>query len=210
MSEREKPRWWSTGYGKVTAGLGVVGVIFTLAQLPVQLAGFPQTIKGSVNVVQDLFVSKSTVVTAGSIGKYDVRSFGIDAAIAAFGTPESRTGERGNCRLGWESKGIEIVFVATTGATCVSNQSAFCTARLTTHRWETQEGLHVGDSLRRLRSIYPDAPRAGGAGFEQTWILDQGELPCPVAETRSAAGLRAVTIGDNVDHLEIDYFGVGE
>ena len=210
MSEREQRRWWSTGYGKITALLGVVGVLFTLAQLPVQLAGFPQTIKSSVNVVQDLFASKSTVVSATSIGSHDIHSLGMSEAIAAFGPPESKTGARGVCTLRWESQGIVILFAATTGATCRPDQSFFCSATLTTHRWRTQQGLHVGDSLRRLRSIYPDVPRTGPAGIEQTWILDQGELPCPFADPSPAAGLRAVTIGDYVDHLEIDYFGVME
>jgi hypothetical protein len=211
VSEREKPRWWKTGYGRVTAVLGIVGVVFTFAQLPVQLAGFPQTVKGSINVVQDLFASKSTVVTASSIGPYDIRNFGITAAIDAFGSPESKTGDHGTCTLRWPSKGIEILFVSTTGATCVSNQSGFCAATLTTHQWRTQQGLHVGDSVQRLHSIYPDAPRADDSGGgELDWILDGGTLACPDAGDRPIAGLRAVSIGENVDHLALYYFSALE
>ena len=69
----------------------------------------------------------------------------------------------------------------------------------------------VGSLLGRLHTLYPDATRPGGSGFEQRWVLEPGALPCKVAnENGEAEGLQATTIGDHVDHLDVYYFALGE
>ena len=204
-----KPHWWRTGYGRLTAVLGLIAVVFAVAQLPVQLAGFPQTVKDSMNVIEDLFASKRTVVSASRIGKHDVSSLSLAGAVSAFGDPESRERHGFNCTLRWSSQGLEIVFVATTGHTCDPNESLFCVARLTTHRWQTSAGLHVGDSVEKLHALYPGAERVGEPRFDQEWALDIGTLGCPLFSP-AIAGLRAETIGETVNQLEIYHFNAGE
>jgi hypothetical protein len=189
--------------------MGFIGLVFALAQLPVKLAGFPQTVKDSINVIEDHF-SKSTTVTATRIGPFHVDRDGIDDAVSDFGRPDSRDAKRYECTLRWEQKGVEILFVSSTGSRCDPQRSAFCAATLTSHRWRTTKGLRVGDSVGRLRALYPNAARPEGAGFDQRWVLDPGTLPCPTAENENAEGLQATTIGDHVDHFDVYYFAVGE
>ena len=190
--------------------MGFIGLVFALAQLPVRLVGFPQTVKDSINVIEDVF-SKDTTVTATRIGPFHVDRDGIDDAISDFGRPDSREVRTYTCTLRWEQKGLEILFVSTTGSRCDPGQNAFCAATLATHRWRTTKGLRVGESLGRLHTLYPDATRPGGSGFEQRWVLEPGALPCKVAnENGEAEGLQATTIGDHVDHLDVYYFALGE
>jgi hypothetical protein len=168
-------------------------------------------VKDSVNVVEDMFASKTTVVSASRIGKYEVGSLDIARAVRAFGRAESRDGQGNSCTLRWPGSGLEIVFVATTGDTCNPDESLFCAAYLTTHRWRTDKGLHVGDTVAKLHALYPGAQRVGEPTFDQEWSLDSGTLGCPLNSPAPAvAGLRAETIGETVNQLEIYYFVAGE
>jgi hypothetical protein len=194
----------------VTAILGLIGVIFALAQLPVQLAGFPETVKSSLDVIEDIFGSKTAIVSAHQIGNQEVSSLNIATAVDDFGEAESRIRRGYSCTLRWPAKGLEILFIATTGDTCNATESLFCAGYLTDHHWETEQGLHVGDSLEKLHRIYPSAIRNGQPAFDQEWTLDSGTLGCPLSPNRHIAGLRAETIGDNVNQLEIYYFAGGE
>lgn len=205
----ERRPWWKTGYGKVVAVMGFIGLVFALAQLPVTLSGFPETVKESINVMGNLF-SEDKIVTAGRIGNFHVDR-GVAEAVSAFGSPDSKTGGRlsVSCTLRWEAKGIEMLVVSPIGEACT--RGFFCEAKLTSHRWKTTKGLHVGDSLGRLHSLYPNAGRGSPAGFQQQWVLDAGTLPCTSGDDEtSPQGLQAVTIGTNVDHFELFYLGIGE
>ena len=57
----------------------------------------------------------------------------------------------------------------------------------------------------------PCPRRVGQPAFDQEWSLDSGTLPCPLDAPRPAvAGLRAETIGETVNQLEIYYFAANE
>jgi hypothetical protein len=207
---RKTRPWWQTGYGKLAAAMGFIGLVFAFAQLPVKLAGFPQSVKESINVIEDAF-SKSTTVTATRIGPFHVDRDRIRDAVSDFGPPDSREAKRNTCTLRWNQKGVEILFVSTTGSRCDPDLNFFCAATLTTHRWRTTKGLRVGDSLARLHALYPAAARATEPGFNQRWVLDAGTLPCRLAgENGLTEGLQATTIGDRVDRFGVYYFSVGE
>jgi hypothetical protein len=48
--------------------MGAIGLLFALPQLPVKLAGFPQTVKDSLDLIEAPFSSSATTVTADHIG----------------------------------------------------------------------------------------------------------------------------------------------
>ena len=48
--------------------------------------------------------------------------------------------------------------------TCDVPDNAIWMVTLTDHRWHTQRGLRVGDSLARLRHLYPKAHQTAASG----------------------------------------------
>lgn len=52
--------------------------------------------------------------------------------------------------------------------TCDVPDNAIWMVTLTDHRWHTQRGLHVGDSLARLRHLYPKAHHD-----PDVWYIDE-------------------------------------
>lgn len=207
--------WWRRGYGRLAAALGVIGLIFTLAQLPVQLAGFPGTAKQSINVIHRIFAppSRSDEISPERIGHYEFANDStLGAAIRALGRPSSKRAEGSSCLLEWQEAGIEAEFVSSVRKPCSGEYGFFCDATISGHQWKTTKGLRVGDSIERLQSLYPSAQKLS-AGFKQVWKLEAGTTPCSIASSRPVAepdGLDAMTMGDYVQEFDIYYLAIGE
>jgi len=206
--------WWRKGYGRIVTVLGVIGVIFTLAQLPTKVAGLPGTFKDSINVIHDVFFRPSHAyeISAARIGNFVlVDDSSLGAALRAFGKPGVRRHSEGSCEVDWPERGLETSFVTSSGNPCSLDHGFFCQAAITGPRWKTPEGLKVGDSLTRLRSLYPNAKQVEG-GFLQEWQLEPGTLPCPVSTEKQTGvnGLRARSIGEHIQEFDVYYNAIGE
>ena len=87
----------------------------------------------------------------------------IARAIEAFGRPSStRRTSRVACTLSWRKLGLRATFVSLGGAfpttaTCVARLGVLQTATVYGSALRTQGGLHVGDSVERLKELHPEA-----------------------------------------------------
>jgi hypothetical protein len=125
------------------------------------------------------------------------------AAVRAFGAPSSArvvagTARTSNlCGVRWRSLGLEMGF-ASGPYPCRSSSlahGAWYGAEITSRAWRTDRGLHVADSVARLRVLYPRASRHGSSW----WLATKGHHLTPgkreaslVAETRDARVVRFV------------------
>jgi len=87
----------------------------------------------------------------------------LGAAIAAFGQPSSiRENGRESCPAGWRSIGLRITFVNLGGGSaCVTSLGRAQSASAFGRVWRTSRGLRIRSSTRKLRRLYPRAPRRG-------------------------------------------------
>ena len=130
------------------------------------------------------------------IGAYAVRADGgLGGAIRAFGRPTTtrHTFGRGTCRAVWTRHGLTIDFYNLGGGdACRPRDGRFSRAFLRGDHWMTTKRLRVGDSVAKLRRLYPDAPfrrgepRLSPSGY---WLLtrrsvfgDGSEYPGLLAE----------------------------
>ena len=130
------------------------------------------------------------------IGAYAVRADGsLGGAIRAFGRPTTtrHTFGRGTCRAVWTRHGLTIDFYNLGGGdACQPRDGRFSRAFLRGDHWMTTKRLRVGDSVAKLRRLYPDAPfrrgepRLSPSGY---WLLtrrsvfgDGSEYPGLLAE----------------------------
>src|SRR5262249_40514213 len=108
--------WWKRGYGRLGAVLGVIGVVFTLAQLPVSVAGFPGPGRTSLNGIAGLSPSSPDNQTGvGRIGPFRFEGDpSPQAAVKAFGRADSRRREPEGfeCHFSWTSRGLDLGFVS--------------------------------------------------------------------------------------------------
>jgi hypothetical protein len=102
---------------------------------------------------------------------------GYAAAVRAFGAPATLAGAgAGLCAAYWPRLGLTIRFGPAAGDACGSSAIEAATwqgATVTATAWRTAAGLRVGDSLTRLRRLYPRA-RPGGAGWNL--VYRRGEV----------------------------------
>jgi hypothetical protein len=79
----------------------------------------------------------------------------LSGAIAVYGNPASRQ-QFGydECTVVWKDLGIQSTFSHSYDEPCASN-GCHLESAITGQRWRTDKGLRVGDSLSRLRHLYP-------------------------------------------------------
>ena len=112
------------------------------------------------------------------IGSY---SFGRDptyaAAVRAFGRPASRGvtalgSER--CTVRWTKLGLEVAFASTPSDPCSLpslGQSSWAGATIYAGPWRTSVGLRLGDSVAKLRRLYPKASYVDRPPAPPAWLL---------------------------------------
>src|SRR5262249_40273179 len=90
-------------------------------------------------------------------------------AASAFGRATScRVLPGRKSRATWSSIGLTIQFIGVAGACATSSGAQLQVLSVTGARWRTSKGLAVGDSLTKLRQLYPAA-----SGHVQTWLLEK-------------------------------------
>jgi hypothetical protein len=96
-----------------------------------------------------------------AIGAYAVRRDGsLAGAVRVFGEPASRRHvfSLGDCRVVWPEHGPTIEFYNLGGQNACGPNGRFGRAYLRGRHWMTTKHLNVGESIRKLRRLYPNAP----------------------------------------------------
>ena len=98
----------------------------------------------------------------------------LGAALDAYGVPNFRQRVSGtSCRVGWNGPGVKILVANFGGGgACRPARGRAQTARAFGDRWRTAKGLRVGQSLARLRAMYPAATQHG-----RVWWLVTAQSP---------------------------------
>jgi hypothetical protein len=112
-------------------------------------------------------------------------------ARAAFGPPV-RVVDKGNvCKVGWPRVGLSMEFLDFAGHGCTAGGVVVAIAG--GRAWKTDRGLHVGDPIARLRSLYPNASFHRGDGW---WLV--ARTSCAAAGSQKFPGLLASVSGGKV------------
>jgi hypothetical protein len=146
-----------------------------------------------------------------NIGGYAVKADGtLDGAIEEFGEPTSLRGTsyqgqpRIACVARWPHLGLRISFYNLGGQdACEPQYGNFSEALITGKRWRTSKGLRIGDSARRLRSLY-GRPRFTG---QWAWLLTRYS---PYGGGAYYPGLEAKLLRDRVTAFRINYAAGGD
>jgi hypothetical protein len=129
-------------------------------------------------------------------GFHPKRNPTLRAAIRALGQPSGKRG-RGSeaCTVRWSDIGLVVLF-ANFGANDACSpgfgrvQSVVIKGSKA-RPWRTDRGLRLGDSLARLRLLYPATAYHSGGYYPQSWWLVVGSspygqgCPCPVPVLRA-------------------------
>jgi hypothetical protein len=97
-----------------------------------------------------------TITSDTKIGRLSMQPApSLKRAKAAFGKPTRVLAISIACSVEWRSRGLRmnLVDLNRTGKPC--QNGAAISAVMTSKKWHTTKGLHVGDSLARLRHLYP-------------------------------------------------------
>jgi hypothetical protein len=96
------------------------------------------------------------------------------AAVKTFGLPSARApGAAGSCIALWAGLGLTMTFSSFEPASCTPprlGRSVWFGATASGLRWRTDRGLGIGDSLAKLRRLYPRAYRRARPPTA-AWIL---------------------------------------
>jgi hypothetical protein len=113
----------------------------------------------TLSVVASASAHVFTIRGDWKIGSFLVKRDGtLRGAIDAFGRPGSRHREGVACTVRWPRHGLRIGFYNLGGQRpCQPATGYFSSARARGPHWVTGRGLEIGDRLRRLRKLYPNA-----------------------------------------------------
>ena len=137
------------------------------------------------------------------IGTYAVKQDGTLGGLqAAFGKPGRLTPTRDGCTALWGSIGLRVTLYNLGGKNpCRPKTGYFGSALLTGARWSTGKGLRPGDTLARLRRLYPRAERHGSSW----WLVIRF-----TQATGRYPGLQASVAGGTVASFLIIYGAGGD
>ena len=142
------------------------------------------------------------------IGGYAVKRDGsLRGMIAAFDQPSTvRRGTRYReiCYVAWRPIGLRVTFYNLGGGNpCAPELGRFSRATMTSKRWRTTLGLRVGDSVQRLRTLYPRARTQGAS----RWLVVRRS---PFGEGGLYAGLAARMLRGRVRAFVVQYPAGGD
>lgn len=153
-------------------------------------------------------VLPSQLVSSQRIGLFKVEESGrAQDAFLAYGDPDSKEPEsKISCRLTWRQIGLQILFYTLGGGDpCFDGH--FCSATITGRQWATTRGLQVGESVRRMWELYPEAKQLRRPGALVYHVLERGTYPCgPDAE----GGLEAVSAGSRIGQFNVTFAAGGD
>ena len=96
-------------------------------------------------------------------------------AIRAFGTPDGKSPQ--GCPNKWKKLGVRMVTADFGGGPPCATTTPVQQLVITGRAWRTERGLKVGDSLDRVRDLYPELQRfsdlynSSGGPYKYTWAL---------------------------------------
>jgi hypothetical protein len=135
---------------------------------------------------------------APEIGGKRVVTFG--QALRGFGRPavvEASAGPKPACDAFWPRFGLEIDFSTARPPSCAAQDlRTWQEVTVTAKPWHTDMGLRVGDPLRRLLDLYPQARSLDVRGQGRAWELETGGPFCDGGPVLAlAAEVRASRVG---------------
>lgn len=94
-------------------------------------------------------------------------------AVAAFGKADAKgTVYQSNiCTVRWTKRGIDLDFASTLKPCANLLRGSWYGATVYTSRWRTNRGLRVGDTVQRMRSLYPKARFVNRPPDQPEWVL---------------------------------------
>lgn len=105
------------------------------------------------------------------LGPWPLRRAPLGTGIETLGPASSRRPARQGCLVRWRERGAAALVLGGADA-CARDDGAVAWIRVTGPGWRTQKGLVPGDSLKRMRDLYPSARRRSGG-----WWLVAGRDP---------------------------------
>jgi hypothetical protein len=160
----------------------VLSIVFLAAALPAApgLAASPPLVIQGDHAVAGLRVSRAM----------------LDDARTRLGSPSTvRSRASGvECNAAWKRIGLKLAFLDFSGRACADG--VLVTATITSRSaWRTAVGLQVGDSVARLRRLYPRASlHRSAAPWTGYWLVTRrtcaevGSLPYPGLLARARSG----------------------
>jgi hypothetical protein len=133
-------------------------------------------------------------------------------AIKAYGSPDGKSPS--GCPNKWKHLGVRIVTADFGGGPACAATTPVQRIVITGRQWTTERGLKIGDSLDRVRELYPELERfAELYGNQQLWryswalVLEESQVGGPPnVIDRLAAEIR----GRKVRSFTVSPYGAGD
>jgi hypothetical protein len=120
-------------------------------------------------------------------------------AKTVFGAPTSQRRIASNqCRLVWRGRGLSMAFLEFDPKKNACRTGFFVQATTIGRAWHTVKGLRIGNSVARLRTLYPRAPHVTGTGPNDGWWLVTRRACAEVGGDRCPGLLARVNAGNRV------------
>jgi hypothetical protein len=146
------------------------------------------------------------------IGGYAVKADGsLAGVIDEYGRPTSvrRRFQGGACDVRWRAIGLFVEFYNLGGDdSCRPASGRFRRATMTGRRWRTAKGLRIGDSVARLRRLYPRATFRAERFYGRAWWLVTRTSPFGLRD--DYPGLRATVRNGRVQAFVVEYAAGGD
>jgi hypothetical protein len=108
-----------------------------------------------------------TIQADHNVGGLTVGSGTRAQAIARFGVPSSQRHSGSSCDVTWKALGLRISFLDFATDPCATGGAVLLTMTSRTH-WRSGLGLRVGDSVARVKALYPKAKLHAPDGW---WLV---------------------------------------
>jgi hypothetical protein len=102
-----------------------------------------------------LAVPSFTIRADQAVGPLRIGSATPAHALAAYGRPSALRREGTTCTGRWPGASLSLAFLSFEANPCSSGIVVRAVA--TNRRWHTNRGLRIGNSIARLRALYPRA-----------------------------------------------------
>jgi len=113
----------------------------------------------------------------------------LPQARSVLGAPDTtRRASSAECRAVWRSLGLRLTFLdLSDGAPCTKGGVVIAVAKGA--QWHTRKGLHIGQRVGRLRTLYPGATFHSGAPYQGWWLVPR--RTCAEVGSQAYPGLLA-------------------
>ena len=124
------------------------------------------------------------------------------SAVARFGAPTSKRAQGQSCLITWGSLGLAINFLSFEGQPCTKGVAVVTTVT-DQAQWRTALGLRKGDTIARLRTLFPHAVRRTGEppGLNGFWLVPR--RACEEVGGQPYPGLLARIVNGRVSALVV-------